>query len=107
MKEWILTKKELPQLNEEAYSEHVLITYIDYYPNGDLYLKTDIAFYDENGISSDGRYMDTPGWCFEHPYKKALSTDKVIAWMPIPKPFMDNEDDYEYSSIDECYVKIH
>ena len=84
---WIPVSERLPMLDEEACSDDVLIQLKDTkfsISEGACSIHiTKIARYDENAISSDGRYMDTEGWILDNGY--TLSMDEVIAWMPLPK----------------------
>ena len=85
--DWIPVGERLPMLNEEAYSDDVLVQLKDTkfsISEGACSVHiTKIAVYDENAISSDGSYMDTEGWILDN--GKILSMDEVIAWMPLPK----------------------
>lgn len=90
--DWISVTERLPEVNEEAYSNNVLVSLkattwdID---KCQMVHITNIAFYDENAISSDSRYMDTEGWVLQ--VGNTLSMDEVIAWMPLPEPYKEDE----------------
>ena len=91
---WIPCNERLPEVDEEACSNSVLISLrktVSLWDNEcqTVYI-TKIAYYDENAISSDGRYMDTEGWVLEN--GNTLSMDKVIAWMPLPQAYKEVEE---------------
>ena len=77
---WIFTSEQMPELNEEACSDYVLVA-IKGWKN---YIHIEIAYLDMYGSSSDGHYMDTPCWIEPFGGKKH-TTDEVIAWMPLPE----------------------
>lgn len=95
--EWISVSKELPTVNEEAYSDRVLIQLkatrfeVTISEGFGVFHITKIASYDENAISSDGRYMDTEGWVLDD--GRTLSMDEVIAWMPSPKRLKEESEE--------------
>lgn len=114
---WIPVSEKLPMLNEEAYSDEVLVQLknarfeISISEGAGIVHITKIARYDESAISSDGICMDTEGWMLED--GSTLSMDEVIAWMPLPQPLKEENtyivtDEYKrvinqrYSPVDFC-----
>ena len=73
-------------MDEELWSERVLVTRKECYPNGKERRFVEIAFYCERLLSSDGNYCDTAGWAIG---KNEYSTDCIIAWMPLPEPYKE------------------
>lgn len=92
---WIPCNERLPEVDEEACSNRVLISLrktISLWDNEcqTVYI-TEIAYYDESAISSNGIYKDTEGWVLEN--GSTLSMDEVIAWMPLPGPYKVESED--------------
>ena len=85
---WIPVNERLPELDEEACSNDVLLSLRkiiwDTHKCQMVHI-TEIAYYDENAISSDGVYLDTEGWVLKD--GSTLSMDEVIAWMPLPESY--------------------
>lgn len=90
---WIPCSKKLPDVDEELESADVYITYKNTYWTGVTTMNVAIARYGEKLLSSDGKYLDTPGWVGNKKY----SVDDVLAWMPLPAPYKvekrENEND--------------
>lgn len=79
--EWIFTSEQMPGLDEEAQSDYVLVAVKGW----NDYMHVEIAYYNQYGLSSDVRYMDTPCWI--EPFSgKRHDIGEVIAWMPLPPP---------------------
>jgi hypothetical protein len=81
--QWIPCSERLPEVDEELESADVLITYKNTYWTGATTTNIAIARYGEKLLSSDGKYLDTPGWVGSKKY----SVDDVLAWMPLPAPY--------------------
>lgn len=86
--EWIPVKERLPETDYELWSDPVLVTRKAYYPNGEKWYKVEKAVYCEELLSSDKKYRDTPGWRIG---KNNYSTDCIVAWMPLPEPYTEEE----------------
>ena len=85
---WIPVSERLPETNEEAYSDDVLLSLKETDWDVDKYQMvhiTTIGNYNEAALSSDGRYMDTEGWVIKSGTRLPFSD--VIAWMPLPEPY--------------------
>ena len=87
--QWIPCSERLPEVNEELESASVLITYKNTYWTGATTTNITIAHYGERLLSSDGKYLDTPGWVGSKKY----SVDDVLAWMPMPKPYIERREE--------------
>lgn len=80
-KNWFFTPEQMPGLDEEGCSNYVLVTVKGW----NNYTHVEIAYLNMYGLSSDGRYMDTP--CWVEPFGGTRHTvDEVVAWMPLPTP---------------------
>lgn len=83
--QWIPCSERLPDVDEELESADVYITYKNTYWTGVTTTNVAIARYGEKLLSSDGKYLDTPGWVGNKKY----SVDDVLAWMPLPEPYTE------------------
>ena len=86
MENWITDR--LPELDEDGYSDRVLISYKLDDSEG-----VEIASYAPNNcMSTPLSGYDSPGWCSE---VGEFTPEEVKGWMPLPKPYKSHDMEVE------------